>query len=270
VNGFLSASIAPRLDLTLLRRDFFDGFSLLLQDEDGLPLDLNEVNVCAAVWKQNSTSSYSQVTSINVERQESLRAGCVRLWLSSAQTATIWDEAERERVSGESFFPNVYDSEALTDSGSSLFWDVRIEKTEELSDLVSVSAGTFVSQTNHGLGATERVIFRDTAQSSINNNDTSARIYSGLTGITYEPPYSFTIASLSGVTDAAVGGSVYRLKQDTVMAGAVIISTTLSNCFSYDYETFLRPLVFDFTKPLTLRRVIGSDVANQRFLFLIL
>lgn len=231
MSTFLSTSIAPRIDLTLLRRDFFDGFSLLLQDEDGLPFDLSQVQVCASVWKRNSATSYSQVTAINVEKQAPLDAGRVRFWLSSAQTATIWDEAEGGENIGASFFPSVYSSEASVDAGSSLFWDVRIEKEDELTDLVSVSAGTFVSQTNHGLGATERIIFRDTAQSSINYNGTSARIYSSLSGITYEPPYSFTIASLSGVTDAAVGGSVYRLRQDTVVAGAVVIGTTLSNCF---------------------------------------
>lgn len=231
MSTFLSTSIAPRIDLTLLRRDFFDGFSLLLQDEDGLPFDLSQVQVCASVWKRNSATSYSQVTAINVEKQEPLDAGRVRFWLSSAQTATIWDEAEGGENTGASFFPSVYSSEASVDAGSSLFWDVRIEKEDELTDLVSVSAGTFVSQTNHGLGATERIIFRDTAQSSINYNGTSARIYSSLSGITYEPPYSFTIASLSGVTNAAVGGSVYRLRQDTVVAGAVVIGTTLSNCF---------------------------------------
>ena len=231
MSTFLSTSIAPRIDLTLLRRDFFDGFSLLLQDEDGLPFDLNTVTVCASVWKRNSASSYSQVTAINVEKQAPLDAGQVRFWLSSAQTATIWDQAEGGETIGASFFPSVYSSEASVDAGSSLFWDVRIEKQEELSELVSVSAGTFVSQLNHGLGATERVIFRDTAQSSINYNGTSARVYSSLSGITYAPPYSFTIASLSGVTNAAVGGSVYRLRQDTVVAGAVVIGTTLSNCF---------------------------------------
>lgn len=231
MSTFLSTSIAPRIDLTLLRRDFFDGFSLLLQDADGLPFDLNDVQVCASVWKRNSASSYTQVLTINVEKQEPLSAGRVRFWLSSAQTATIWDEAEGGENIGASFFPSVYASEASVDAGSSLFWDVRIEKEEELADLVSASAGAFISQTNHKLGATERVIFRDTAQASINYNGTSARIYSNLTGITYEPPYSFTIAALSGITDAAIGGSVYRLRQDTVVAGAVVISTTLSNCF---------------------------------------
>ena len=231
MSAFLPTSIIPRVNLTLVRRDFFEGFSLLLQDEDELPLNLNEVTVCASVWKRNSASSYTQVTAINVEKQEPFSAGRVRFWLSSAQTATIWDEAEGGENIGASFFPSVYSAEASVDVGSSLFWDVRIEQEEDLSDLVSISAGTFVTQTNHGLGATERIVFRDTAESSINYDGTSARVYTSLSGITYAPPYSFTIASLSGVTNAAPGGSVSRLKQDTVIAGSVAIGTTFSNCF---------------------------------------
>ena len=230
-SSFLATSIAPRIDLTLLRRDFFDGFSLLLQDEDGLPFDLNDVQVCAAVWQTTASGTFQQVTSFNIEEQEPLSAGRTRLWLSSAQTALIWDAGVTARTSSQSFFPSAYKTEGGVEDFSDLVWDVRIEKEEELADLVSASAGTFISQTNHGLGATERVIFRDTTQSSINYNGTSARIYTNLTNITYAPPYSFTIASLSGITDAAIGGSVYRLRQDTVVAGAVVVGTTLSNCF---------------------------------------
>ena len=230
-SSFLATAVVPRLDLTLLRRDFFDGFSLLLQDNDGLPLDLSMVQVCATVWKRNSAASYSQVTAINVEKQEPLDAGRVRFWLSSAQTATIWNEAESDQGVGQSFFPTVYSSEASVAAGSSLFWDVRIEKQDEVADLISVASGVFVSQINHGLGATERVVFSGTTASGINYDGTSARIYTSLTNISYEAPYSFTIASLSGTTNTAVGGSVYRLKQDTVVAGAVAIGTTLSNCF---------------------------------------
>jgi hypothetical protein len=112
-----------------------------------------------------------------------------------------------------------------------LTWDIRIEKQEYVADLVSVSGGTFISQTNHGLGATERAVFSGTTSSGINYNGTSARIYSNLTGITYASPYAFTIASLSGVTNAAIGGSVYRLRQDTVAAGSIFVGTTFSNCF---------------------------------------
>jgi hypothetical protein len=231
-SAFLSTSIVPRVNLTLLRRDYFEGFSLLLQDEDSLPLDLTGVTVCASVWKRNSASSYTQVTAINAEREAPYSAGRVRFWLSSAQTATIWDAAEGGESINTSFFPSVYTSEASLDAGSSLFWDVRIEQEEEITDLVSIGAGTCITQLNHGLGATERVIFRDTTQSSINYDGTSARIYSNLTGISYTPPYSFTIASLSGVTNVAPGGNVSRLKQDTVVAGSITIGTTFSNCFS--------------------------------------
>jgi hypothetical protein len=231
MSTFLSTSIAPQVDLYILRRDFFDGFSLLLQDSDGLPFNLSELQVCASVWKRNSDGSTSQISTLNVEEQEPLGAGRVRLWLTSEQTATIWDAYGGSAAVGGAFFPSAYAAGSSSALSSPLIWDVRIEKEEQVADLVSVSAGTFVSQTNHTLASSERVIFRNTAQSSINYNGTSARIYSGLTNISYQPPYSFTIPALSSITDAAIGGSVYRLKQDTVVAGNVYVGQTLSNCF---------------------------------------
>jgi len=258
-------SIAPRVDLALLRRDYFDGFSLLLQDEDGTPCDLREVEVCASVWKTTASGTTEQVVSINTEKETPFTAGRVRFWLSSAQNDQLWEAAQYGAPSGI-FFPSHYVNECRP----SLFWDARIEKKEAVADLVSASNGTFITQTNHGLGSSERIVFQNTAQASINYNETSARIYSGLTNLSYQPPFSFTVPLLSGVTDSAIAGSVYRLKQDTVIGGLVTVGTTFSNCFSYDYATFLRPLAFDFTKPLTIRLVNGIDVPNQRFLFLIL
>lgn len=231
MSTFLATTIAPRVDLHLLRRDYFDGFSLLLQDEDGQPYNLNDVQVCASVWNATASGTYSQILNINVEEQEPLSAGRVRLWLSSAQTATLWDAATTGRGGGQSFFPSVYANQVSTDTISNLVWDVRIERQEELTDLVSVASGVFISQTNHTLASSERVVFSGTTTASINYNGTSARVYSGLTNITYAPPYSFAIPTLSGITNAAIGGSVYRLKQDTVVTGAVVVSTTLSNCF---------------------------------------
>jgi len=228
---FIPTGLAPRLDLHVLRRDYFDGFSLLLQDTDGLPVDLTNVTVCASIWKRASDNTFSQVLSINTEKQEPLNRGRVRFWLSSAQTAALWDEYGIIGASSSVFFPNAYATGDASVSSSPLFWDVRIEEEEELADLVSVASGVFISQTNHTLASSERTIFRNTAQSSINYNGTSARIYSGLTDISYQPPYSFTVPSLSSITDAALGGAVYRLRQDTVVAGNVLVGSTLSNCF---------------------------------------
>jgi hypothetical protein len=187
---------------------------------------LSEVQVCASVWKTGTDGTVSEILSWNIEEQEPLNAGRVRFWLTSSQTGTLWDAVQDIQTSNV-FFPNAY-----TDNiRSSLFWEARIEREEELTDLVTVSGGTFVTQLNHTLAATERVIFRDTSEASINYNNTSARIYSGLTNISYQPPYGFRIATLSGVTNAAVGGSVYRLKQDTVVVGAVQVGSTIANCF---------------------------------------
>jgi hypothetical protein len=226
MSTFLATSLAPQIDISLLRRDYFDGVSLLLQDADGVPYDLADVQVCASIFKNTISGTVEQVTSFNIEEEDPLRNGQVRLWLSSSQTATLWDAAQYSIPSGV-FYPTAYASQIRP----FLSWDMRIERKEEIADLVSVSAGTFISQTNHGLGATERVVFEGTTQSSINYNGTSARIYSNLTGITYASPYAFAIASLSGVTNAALGGSVYRLRQDTVAAGSIFVGTTFSNCF---------------------------------------
>jgi len=231
MSTFLATKLVPQVNLHLLRRDFFDGFGLLLQDSDGEPFDLSLVQVCASVWKYTTAGALSQVTAFNVEKQEPFRNGVVRLWLTSSQVATIWDAAEEPQNAAisQSFFPTAYTENEIQ---GSLSWDVRIEKQDELASLVSVSSGVFVSQTNHGLGATERVVFGGTTTSSgINYNGTSARIYTNLTGLTYVAPYSFTIATLSGVTASGIGGNVYRLKQDTVAGGGVIVGTTFSNCF---------------------------------------
>lgn len=223
---FIPTGLAPKLDLHVLQRDYFDGFSLLLQDTNGLPIDLTNVTVCASVWRSTISGTTEQLMSLNLEKQEPLNRGRVRFWLSSAQTATLWDSLQYSVPSGV-FYPTAYASQTRP----FLFWDVRIETEEELADLVSVASGVFISQTNHTLASSERAIFRSTSQSSINYNGTSATIYSGLTSISYQPPYSFTIASLSGVTDAALGGSVYRLRQDTIVAGNVFVGSTVSNCF---------------------------------------
>jgi hypothetical protein len=231
MSTFLATKLVPQINLHLLRRDFFDGFGLLLQDSDGEPFDLSLVTVCASVWKYTAAGVLSQVTAFNVEKQEPFRNGVVRLWLTSSQVATIWDAAEEPQNAAisQSFFPTAYTENEVQ---GSLSWDVRIEKQDELASLISVSSGVFISQTNHGLGATERVVFGGTTTSSgINYNSTSARIYTNLTGLTYVAPYSFTIATLSGVTASGIGGNVYRLKQDTVAGGGVIVGTTFSNCF---------------------------------------
>lgn len=230
MSTFLSTSTSAQVDLRILRRDFFDGFSLLLQNGNGLPIDLTDTTVCASIQKVSASGTVEIITSLNIEKEEPLSAGRIRFWLSSAQTAQVWD-AYQSFFAGFAdtvFFPTAYTGQAAI---GSLAWDVRIENQEPLADLISVSSGVFLTQVNHTLGSSERVIFKDTTQPSINYNGTSSTIYTGLTNITYEPPYSFAIASLSGVTNPAIGGSVYRLRQDTVVTGSVAVGSTISNCF---------------------------------------
>ena len=229
MSSFLATSIAPRVDLYLLRRDYFDGMGLLLQTVSGTPYDLNGVQVCASAWKITASGTYEKILDINVEEKEPLRNGQIRLWLTSAQTAALWD-AYNASVAGSTnvFFPNAYSDQI---QANSIQWDVRIESQEYLSNLLSVANGVFTTQTNHTLASSERVVFSGTTSSGINFNGTAATVYSGLTNISYLAPYSFRIPSLSGVTSSGIGGAVYRLKQDTVITGNIVVGTTLSNCF---------------------------------------
>jgi hypothetical protein len=226
MTAFLATSIAPRVNIQLLRRDFFDGFSILLQDEDGTPFNLEEVTICASVWKSTTSGTTEKILDFNTELQEPLSAGRIRLWLTSFQTNQLWTELQSIQPEGV-FFPSAYTEQIRP----TLFWEARIEREEEITGLISASGGTFITQSNHGLASSERVIFNGTEQSSINYDGTSARVYSGLTDISYLAPYTFTIPALSGVTNAAIGGSVYRLKQDTVVAGSVNVGSTIANCF---------------------------------------
>lgn len=233
---FLSTAPIPQIDIHVVRRDFFDGFTLLLQDADGTPFDLNFVQVCASIWKKPDSGVVSQVTSFNVEKLEPYTNGQVRLWLTSSQTALVWDAASelaQFNTMNSDFFPNAYSAanQGDTSGSSSLVWDARIERQESVSNLISVTSGVFITQLNHTLAASERVVFSGTSVSGINYNRTSARIYSSLTGISYVAPYGFTVSALSGITSNPLGGSVYRLKQDTVAAGNVYVGSTYSNCF---------------------------------------
>jgi hypothetical protein len=223
---FLTTSFAPVIDLHLLRRDSFDGFSLLLQDEDGNPLNLTNSTVCASIWKGEGQGTLQKVVEMNVDRDEPFSSGRISIWLSGPQTAAVWDAAQFAPADNL-FYPSAHASQARP----FLTWDVRIESQSSATDLVSVSAGTFITQQNHGVASLDRVIFKDTSQSSLNYDGTSSTVYTTISDISYHPPYSFRINALSGTTDPAIGGSVYRLKQDTVATGAVIAATTLSNCF---------------------------------------
>jgi hypothetical protein len=231
----VAAKRIPEINIALFERDFFDGAQFLLQDSDGVPWNLSDVVVCASIY-QTIAGVSSLLVNFNVEPLEPLRAGRVRIWLTSDQTAQVYSgyNGAEQTTGATAFFPTAYSSQADSASfyqNSNLRWDLRIETPEEIADLVSVTAGAFTTQTAHGLGATERVIFKDTGEASINYNGTSSRIYSDLADISYQPPYSFTIPTLSGVTNAAIGGTVYRLKQDTVVVGKIIVNSTVSNCF---------------------------------------
>lgn len=228
---FLAHAHIPQVDLHIVRRDSFDGMTLLLQEADGTPVNLVGVGISAGIW---NTTTGTQVTALNVERLEPYANGQVRLWLSSTQTGLVWDAAvalAQTTSLSSAFFPSAYSAANAADLvvRQPLVWDVRIERPDPVADLISVASGVFTTQTSHGLGATERVIFTGTAQSSINYEGT--RIYTTLTNLTYVAPYRFTIATLSAVSANPLGGIVSRLKQDTVVAGNVFVGGTYSNAF---------------------------------------
>jgi hypothetical protein len=235
VSYVLAAKNIPQVDIALFERDFFDGAQFLLQDENGSPINLDGVVVCSSIYKVTTAGS-TLVTSFNTEKLEPYRNGQVRLWLTSSQTVLVASAYEGAQQKGGAtvFFPTAYSSQADSASfyeGSNLRWDLRIETPDTSVDLISAASGTFITQVDHGFASTDRVVFSGTTSTAINYNGTSNRLYSNLTGISYLPPYSFAISALSGVTNAAIGGSVYRLKQDTVVVGNVIVNSTNSNCF---------------------------------------
>jgi hypothetical protein len=235
VSYVVASKEIAQIDIALFDRDFFDGMQFLLQDSSGTPINLDGVVACATVYKVTS-AGFTAITAFNVEKLEPYTNGQIRLWLTSQQTVLLSDayEGTQQKAGSAVFFPTAYSSQADSSSfyeHSNLRWDLRIETPDVSVDLISASAGSFVTQTSHGFAASDRIVFSGSTESSINYNGTSARIYSSLTNISYVPPYGFTISSLSGITNAAIGGNVYRLKQDTVVVGNVIVNSTLSNCF---------------------------------------
>jgi hypothetical protein len=67
---FVATSLAPQIDLRLLRRDYFDGVSLLLQDADGVPYDLANVQVCASIFK-NTISGTGRASNFSTLKSKS-------------------------------------------------------------------------------------------------------------------------------------------------------------------------------------------------------
>ena len=147
--------------------------------------------VKSSVWKHTASGTTQEITAFNVQEQEPLRNGLARLWLTAAQTKTIWDASLEIASSSinQAFFPNAYSAENSEDTvaSSPIVWDVRIKKQEEAAVLVSANTGSFITQTSHGLGATDGLAFVGTSESSI-NYDGAAPVYSDLTNVTYVPP----------------------------------------------------------------------------------
>ena len=62
----VATNLVPQVDISLLRRDYFDGVSFLLQDEDGVPYDLTDVQICASIFRNTTSGTVEQVTSLNI------------------------------------------------------------------------------------------------------------------------------------------------------------------------------------------------------------
>lgn len=231
---FLPLRDIPEIDITLFQRDYFDGIGFILQGDDGEPLDLSTVSICASIYQTTASGTSSLVTSFNVQKEEPFMNGAISLWLSSAQTQTVWTAYQGYSTANYHLFaPSAYANEDSILEQTNLTWDLRIEEPEAVADLLAVASGVFTAQSAPKIGGTDRLIFSGTTTAGINHSfSTGSPIYSGATSIEQISPYRFTIASLSGTTNSSLGGSLYKLKQDTVIVGRVVVAQTVSNCFA--------------------------------------
>jgi len=231
---FLPLRDIPEIDITLFQRDYFDGIGFVLQDDNGLPIDLTSATICASIYQTTASGTSAIVTSFNVQKEEPFTNGALNLWLSSAQTQAVWTAYEGYTTADYHLFvPSAYANEQSTMEQTNLTWDLRVELPEKVADLLAVVSGVFTAQSAPRIGSTDRLAFSGTTSSGLNCNfSTASPLYSGATSISQTSPYRFTIASLSGTTNSALGGALYKLKQDTVIVGKVVVAQTVSNCFA--------------------------------------
>lgn len=230
---FLPLRNIPEIDITLFQRDYFDGIGFVLQDDNGLPIDLTTTTICASIYQTTASGTSSFVTAFNVQKEEPFTNGAINLWLSSAQTQMVWAAYEGYATADyHRFVPSAYENEQSTMEQTNLTWDLRLEVPEKVTDLLTVTSGVFSAQSSMRIGSTDRLLFSGTTSSGINYSfSANAPLYSGATSINQSSPYTFTLPSLSSTTNAALGGSLYKLKQDTVIVGKVVVAQTVSNCF---------------------------------------
>ena len=79
---FLPLRDIPEIDITLFQRDYFDGIGFVLQDDNGLPIDLTSATICASIYQTTASGTSAIVTSFNVQKEEpSPRNPCVDSWI---------------------------------------------------------------------------------------------------------------------------------------------------------------------------------------------
>lgn len=229
---FLPLRDIPEIDITLFQRDYFDGIGFVLQDDNGLPIDLSNVTICASIYQTTVSGTSSLVTSFNVLKEEPFDNGAISLWLTSAQTQAVWAAYDGYTTADyHRFVPSAYNNEDSILEQTNLTWDLRLEIPEIVTGLLSVASGVFTANSAMRIGSTDRLLFSGTSAAINYNFTTSAPLYSGATSISQQSPYRFSLPSLSGTTNSALGGSLYKLKQDTVIVGKVVVAQTVSNCF---------------------------------------
>ena len=89
---FLPLRDIPEIDITLFQRDYFDGIGFVLQDDNGLPIDLSSVTVCASIYQTTASGTSSIVTSFNVQKEEPFTNGALNLVLPFKELAPrrVW------------------------------------------------------------------------------------------------------------------------------------------------------------------------------------
>lgn len=189
----ITTKTVPQMAVDVVRGDDFEGFYLLLLNEDGSTVEsFDNMVVRAQIRNQDGTLITSFNTSAEFDEISNAFTGCVRFWLTAEQTELF--ALSTDPLAAASDCTTLYSKE----QGDPFYlYDIRIQQEIEAGRLIGQDAGVFTTDRNHRLAGGDRIVFRDCSILSINNQQ-----YSGLQNLTYRSPFSFRVPSLASLDTA--------------------------------------------------------------------